>query len=367
MTISSITGHRFTLPLAKPFSYFTASLESLPYLLIEIRTHEGMTGYGEAALAWDITGETQDGARASLHIIQQMIEKRRVDSLHGAEKLMDDINLALYGNTGLKCGIESALLDCMGKERDMPIHALLKGSKVPWIMLQKTFSFDEIQSGSSDALDAAYRAGVRIFKFKIGRDENAEKTAIRTAREKYPESAITLDANQAWQDPQEARAFLASIADIRIAWIEQPVRAHDYDGLAYIRSQCDINVMADESCHTLTDLKALHRCGAIDYANLKLAKCGGIFELKKMIAYCENNGIRYALGDMIHSSFGTAYNLHAATLGNFVTYDLTLPDRILNDCGGGLIFQEWKAWIPQKAGLGVELKNNSQYDFSQRN
>lgn len=367
MTISSIIGHRFTLPLAQQFSYFTASLESLPYLLIEIKAHDGMTGYGEAALAWDVTGETQDGALASLDIIRQIIEKRCVDSLNDAEKLMDDISLALYRNTGLICGIESAILDCLGKECGMPIHTLLEGSEKPWVMLQKTFSFDEIHSGFSDTLDTAYHAGVRIFKFKIGHDKEVETSAIKITRETYPESTITLDANQAWQDPQEACVFLASIANMHIAWIEQPIRAHDYDGLAFIKSQCTIPVMADESCHTLTDLKVLHRCDAIDYANLKLAKCGGLFELKKMIAYCENNSIRYALGDMIHSSFGTAYNLHAATLGNFATYDLTLSSRILNDPGTGLFFEGWKAWIPQTAGLGVELKNNFQYDTSQRN
>ncbi len=358
MIIASVLGEKYTIPLAQQFSYFTASLARLPYLLVTIETTTGIKGYGEAALAWDVNGETQEGALASLAIVRPLLMDHTVESLEDIRAIMDAINLSLYGNTGLKCGIESSLFDCLGKEYNKPIHAFFGNSPTTSITLQKTFSFEELSPHMGEKMKEAHDAGVHIFKFKVGRDKLVEKTAILSARTAYPTSTLVLDANQAWKKPEDACAFLDSLSDVHIAWVEQPLLATDYEGLAAIRSSCTVKVMADESCHTITDLKTLHTLNAVDYVNLKLAKCGGLLELQKMIAYCENARIGYVLGDMIHSSLGTAYNLHAATLGTFTAYDLTLPSRIQDDCGTGLAFQGWNADIPQSAGLGVELKKN---------
>ncbi|MEK7649330.1 MAG: enolase C-terminal domain-like protein [Patescibacteria group bacterium] len=355
MTITSVAGRKYTIPLTQPFSYFTASLTHLPYLLVSIETSEGMRGYGEAALAWDVNGETQEGALACLSLVRPLLANHALLSVDDVQKIMDAVNLSLYGNTGLKCGIESALFDCLGQSFKTPIHKLVGGSSLASIILQKTFSFDELTSDISATMKEAYSSGVRIFKFKVGRDAATEKTALLTARALYSDSILVLDANQAWNNPSDACIFLDSLTDARIAWVEQPVLAHDYEGLAFVRSHCNVKVMADESCHNSTDLKTLHTLQAIDYANLKLAKCGGLLELKKMIAFCEGAHIGYVLGDMIHSSLGTAYNLHAATLGAFAAYDLTLPSRIQGDCATELAFNGWHVAIPQSAGLGVTL------------
>lgn len=359
MIIKKITGHLCSIPLQKTFTYFTASLTHLPYVLIEIEVDSGLIGIGEAALAWDVTGETQGGALECVDLIRPLLVGSSIDTLTCVRAITDNIRLTLYGNTALKTGIESALLDLLGRRLHLPIYKILGGKEKKHITLQCTFSFEEIESNVFLLARDAYIKGVRIFKFKVGRDCLKESKAIRDIRNTYPDVTITLDANQAWNSASHAQNFLKSVKDVGIAWVEQPLRASDYEGLAFLRHRCGIPVMADESCHTLHDLKILHLFRAIDCVNLKLAKCGGLFEFMRMIEFCEENGIRYALGDMIHSSVGTAYNLHAATLGNFLTYDLTRPDRILKDCGEGLVFKDFTVYIPDTPGLGVYLKDDA--------
>lgn len=359
MNIRSVIGQKYNIPLKQPFSYFNTTLTHLPYLRITMTSDSGLIGAGEGALAWDINGETQEGALACFHILHSLCSDKKIETVEDAMSIMDSIQLMLAGNTGLKCGIESALLDIVGQFQKKPIYALLGGERKESIMLQKTFSYEEISANIQSSADCAYKAGVRMFKFKVGNNTNAEYVAITIVRQCYPDATITIDANQAWRTVSDARAFLSPISDQNIGWIEQPLHAHDYEGLAALRTQCGIPVMADESCHILSDIQLLHAMKAADIINMKLGKCGGLFELKKMISFCNQNGIRYALGDMIHSSIGTAYNLHAATLGTFITHDLTLPDRIGHDCGEGLRFEGWQAYIPQTPGLGVTYSHSS--------
>ncbi len=358
MNIKKITGYKTTIPLQKSFTYFTASLTHLPYVCVVIEADNGLIGIGEAALAWDVTGETQRGALACIDLLRPIIVDSPIETLEHVQNSIDQIKLALYGNTALKTGIESALLDILGQHRHLPIHTILGGQEKEYVTFQRTYSFEEIALGAADLARDAYAKGVRTFKYKVGRDWKRESDVIHEIRSAYPDITITIDANQAWGTVEIARNFLKKVEDANIAWVEQPLQAADYEGLALLRRQCDIPVMADESCHTLRDLKILESFDAIDFVNIKLAKCGGLFELIKMIEFCETHGIRYALGDMLHSSTGTAYNLHAATLGNFVTYDLTLPDRIRDDYGEGLTFEDFNATIPQSPGLGVHLKDN---------
>lgn len=359
MNIHSITGKKYSVPLKQPFSYFNTTLTHLPYLLISIISDNGIIGIGEGALAWDINGETQEGALACLRILQPLCVDKKIETVEDAIGIMDTISLVLHGNTGLKCGIESALLDSVGQFKKTPICALLGGEQNVSIMLQKTFSYEEVSADIQSYTQSAYDAGVRIFKFKVGNNTRAEHAAIKIVRRSYPDATITIDANQAWKTTSDALAFLSPISNQNIEWIEQPLHAHDYEGLAALRMQCGIPIMADESCHALLDIRLLHAMKAADIMNMKLGKCGGLFELKKMISFCNQNGIRYALGDMIHSSFGTAYNLHASMLGVFITHDLTLPDRIEHDCGEGLHFDKWRVYIPQKPGLGVTYSHSS--------
>lgn len=364
MNIRSVIGQKYSIPLKQPFSYFNTTLTRLPYVLVVVSSDNGFIGIGEGALAWDINGETQEGALACLRVLQPLCIDKKIETVEDAIGIMDSVNLMLHGNAGLKCGIESALLDIVGQFHKIPIGVLLEGEQKESVMLQKTFSYEEVLADIQPCANSAYEAGVRTFKFKVGNNAHAEHTAIKILRRRYPDATITIDANQAWQSVSDALAFLSPINNQDIGWIEQPLHAHDYEGLAALRMQCDIPVMADESCHTLSDIRLLHAMKAADIMNMKLGKCGGLFELQKMIFFCNQNGIRYALGDMIHSSFGTAYNLHAATLGTFITHDLTLPDRIGHDCGEGLRFDTWRAYIPHNPGLGVTYSHSSSCSYA---
>lgn len=357
MKILKIEGQKLDIKLSFPFSYSTLTLHYLPYLLITIETDQKIKGFGEVALAWDITGETQKGAFQILELIKPFLLKKPINSLKDVKKIMHQINKNIFGNSALKAGIEMALLDLVGKFKRKPVYQLLKGRKKKYIFIQKILSFEEQNSGKLEKIiKRALEQKVRFFKFKVGKESKIEKL-IEKILKIFPNLQIILDANQAWEEAKMAISIIKKLEKFKnILWIEQPIFWKDYQGLAEIRRKTKIPIMVDESCHNLLDLENLYFRKALDLVNIKLAKAGGIFEALKMIEFCEKHNIKYILGDMLHSSLGTAANLHFATLGNFLSYELTLPTRIKKDPFEGLKFEGFKAYIPQVPGLGVSPK-----------
>lgn len=355
MFIKNITAEKYTVKLREPFSYHTLTLNSLPYVLIKAVSNTELIGLGEAALAWDVTGETQAGAIAALSLVKSFIVDAKIDSVSDVKKIMTNIESNLANNTGLKAGIESALLDILGQAKKQSIYKLLGGKNKNFVILQKTFSFEDMRGDFLSIIQNAVKQGVKIFKFKVGGRMAEEIKILQKVYKQFPEINIVLDANQAWSSSAGVLKFLHALKNIKIKWLEQPLSAQDYDGLATLRKQTSVLIMADESCHNLHDLKLLNEKKAIDLVNIKLAKCGGLFMAQSMIKYCEENKIGYMLGDMLHSGVGTAYNLHAACLGNFISYDLTLPARLLADKSKGLKWDGFKVYIPSQSGLGIKL------------
>lgn len=356
MKIIRAEAKKADIRLARPFSYFLATLNHLPYIIITVRFDNGIVGYGEAALGWDTTGEMQDGGIEMFDsIIKPILKNKRIGSVSDVEKTLSEAKKYIYGNTALKAGLEAALLDALGKFKNKPVYELFGGIKKEYVTSQKVFSFEENDFHKlKKEIEEISKQGVAYFKFKAGNDIDPLVRIFDRLSKINPEYSFVADVNQGWENSKNALQAIKKLEKFNIAWIEQPIYHADYEGLADIRRNTRIPIMADESCHTILDLENLYLRKSIDMINIKLAKCGGIIEAKKMIDFCDAHQLKYMLGDMLHSSLGTAANLHAATLGNFVSHDLTLPDKIKRDPFKGLVFDGLKAYIPNTPGLGVE-------------
>lgn len=358
MIIKKASIRENNIELTKPFSYFLATLKYLPYAIIEINADNGMVGFGEASFGWDTTGEIQDGGLEMFNsIIKPILQNKKVESVFDIENILVEVDKYIYGNTALKAGLEFALLDILGKFKNKPVYALFGGIKKEYIIPQKVFSFEENNFEKLEKeIDESKKQGVVYFKFKANREIDSLIRIFKKLSKIDSSYFFIIDANQGWENSKKALKIIKKLEEFNIAWIEQPIFHADFDGLAEIRKKTNIPIMADESCHSILDLENLYLRKSIDMVNIKLAKCGGIIKAKKMIDFCNKHSLKYMLGDMLQSSLGTAANLHTATLGNFISYDLTMPDKIKNDPFRGLVFDGQKAYIPKGSGLGVEKK-----------
>jgi L-alanine-DL-glutamate epimerase-like enolase superfamily enzyme len=133
---------------------------------------------------------------------------------------------------------------------------------------------------------------------------------------------LRVDANQAW-DLESAKAICEGVAPFNIELIEQPLKADELDNMAHLQALTPIPLLADESVFSLEDAKKVIAKKAARYINIKLMKCGGIYQAIKIADYAKKHHINCMIGCMIESPISIAAAAHFANSASNVTmYDL---------------------------------------------
>src|SRR5580704_15551722 len=110
--------------MKKPVKMAGETVTRADNILLRIETDDGAVGWGEAASAPTMTGETVASMMAAIAHMAPGLLKRAADDFAGASAAMD---AQMYGNGGAKAAIEIALHDLVGRVTGQPLHALLGG------------------------------------------------------------------------------------------------------------------------------------------------------------------------------------------------------------------------------------------------
>lgn len=310
---------------------------------VRLTDEDGVSGWGEANPV-HYYGETPTSVCAALEVYRGAVESA------SRPFAVQEIEIAcledLRGNAAARAGIISALYDLMGKRLGRPVHALLglDPSRSPWTSF--TIGLDE---------PGVIRAKLReareypVLKVKVGTERDEETLAI--VRDEAPDARLRVDANTAW-GPRRAVERIAALARFGIELVEQPVAAHDIDGLRFVRERSPLPIFADESCVTAVDVPRL--AGAVDGINIKLAKCGGIAEALRMIHVARAHNLQVMLGCMVETSLGIAAAAQLAPLADFA--DLDGAALLADDPFTGLSIARGRIHLTTEPGLGVSKR-----------
>jgi L-alanine-DL-glutamate epimerase-like enolase superfamily enzyme len=156
-----------------------------------------------------------------------------------------------------------------------------------------------------------------------------------------------VDVNE-WWSLDEALYAIPRLAELGVAYVEQPLRAADPGGRV-LRDRSALPIYVDEDCHTLTDVAA---CAEIAHGiNIKLAKSGGIREAMRMAHAARALGLGVMLGCMIESGLGIAAGCCVAPLCDHVDLDGNL--LLAGDPCPGVAFVDGIQVPGDGIGLGV--------------
>ena len=159
-------------------------------------------------------------------------------------------------------------------------------------MTDITISVNDPETMAKDALIAIGR-GYDCLKMKVGVNPELDVARLAAVREAVGKDVvIRIDANQAWQ-PKEAVRILNRMQErgLDIELVEQPVKAHDYEGLKYVTERSFVPVLADEAVFSPEDAMTIMKMGAGDLINIKLMKCGGLYNALKIASAAEVYGV----------------------------------------------------------------------------
>lgn len=327
MSIISIVPIAVGLPMKKPVVMAGEEVRRADNVLVRVATDDGLVGWGEAAAAPVMTGETVESLLAAVRHLAPALIGRDARDIDGALVAMHG---RMYGNHGAKAAIEIALNDIAAQAAGCPLHALLGGQ-----LRQRMPLLGVVGGGDRDGdlRDAAAKKadGFTAFKIKVGIGR-PEQDAARTRAicELLGHGAlISADANQGFSR-DDALAFVRAVEGCGLDFFEQPVNAGDLAGMAEISAATSIAVGADEGIHSLADIRAHHAGRAARGVSLKAIKLGGVRALTDAGRLCGELGLAVNISCKTgESSVACAAALHAACVIPNLDWALTLTHTAL--------------------------------------
>ena len=334
-----------TLTTRHPFAIARGVQSEYRTVRVIVRA-DGLEGHGEAAPN-RFYGESMESVLAALDRFRPVLASHDPWALEGAEQAM---NAALRFNGSAKSAVSAALHDLAGKRMGVPLYRLwgLDPARAP----RSSYTIAIAPDAGELARRVEEAEQYPVLKVKLGTDRDAE--VIRQVRALAPHKVLRVDANAAWT-VKHALRMVEVLLDYDVEFVEQPVAAHDIEGLRFVRERSPLPVIADESCVTSADIPRL--VGAVDGINIKLSKCGGLREALRMIAVARVHGMLVMAGCMVESSLGITAAAHLAPLLDYV--DLDGAALLADDPFVGATIADGIVRIPDAAGLGVTLRETA--------
>ncbi|OAQ52745.1 hypothetical protein HTG_10485 [Natrinema mahii] len=306
---------RRSLPLEYPFGIARGTTTETEVVYVRIEDDEGTTGLGAAAPATHY-GETAATVAAVLPDLLAVVES--VGDPHHLERIERRMRETVRKNPAARAAVSIALHDLVTKRLEVPLYRYWGLDPTETLSTSYTIGLDDTETMQAKT-ETALERGFDTLKVKLGTDRDLE--IVRTIRSVAPDVRLFVDANEAWT-PREAVRKIDRLAEYDPAFVEQPVAAEDPEGLRFVSERSALPIAADESCRTLADIPRIaDRC---DIANLKLMKCGGLREARRLISAARAHGLEVMCGCMTESNASIAAACHLAPLLDYADLDGSL-------------------------------------------
>lgn len=367
MKVSSVTAHVLGAPLEEPFAFSQFSYSRREAMLVEVRTDDGLVGWGEAygpakltgAIVQDFLGPLLLGRDPrDVEANWELLYARSVD----------------YGQKGVMIAAISALdiacWDIKARAANQPLYRLLGGAKTESIDCYATgFYFPQnepVEVRFEREARQFLANGFRAMKIKVGLGVERDAELVRHVRGVVgPATKLMIDANHAYT-PTEAIALGRKLEDAGLWWFEEPVSCIDVDAYLEVKNRISIPLAGGECEATRFGFEPWLRRRAFDYCQPDICACGGITEGMKIAALASLTGIHvtpHAWGTAI----GQAAALHFYAARPRQPFTLTADrkliecDRSENPLRRGIVeaaieFSEGKWLLPQGPGLGIDVR-----------
>ena len=355
MHIKTIEPIAVSLPMLKPVIMAGEEVRRADNVLVRIAADNGLVGWGEAASAPVMTGETLESIVSAVHYLAPALHGREAADIEGALAAMDG---RMYGNHGAKAAIEIALHDLAGQAAGKPVHALLGQKKRGRLPLLGVIGGGDLDGDLRDA-EKKKAAGVTAYKIKVGID-TPENDAARTraiCKVLGNGMLISADANQGF-DTDGALRYVRAVDGAGLDFFEQPVMADDLSGMAQVAAATTIAIGADEGIHSLDDIRRHHEKKAARGVSLKAIKLGGARAVTQAATLCDTLGMSVNVSCKTgESSVACAAALHVACVIPNIAWGLTLTHSGLAQdvTTRPLPASQSHADALDRPGLGVEV------------
>lgn len=354
MKIKNLEIWPVTLKLSEPYTIAYETVSSVTNIFLRIETDKNINGCGCSAPDHEVTGETpetvQQDFKSTIEPVLKGSDPLRIAAIN--EKLTEKLSK----RPAAMALVDMALYDILGKVSGLPVYLLLGGYRDS-IKTSITIGIADLNETVKRAIELIGE-GFRALKIKGGKCLEEDIECVIKVREAVGKTIeLRFDANQGYTSEQTLE-FVTAVRSAKLELIEQPTPREQTDLLGKLSQQVALPVMADESLLGLRDAFKLAKRDLVDMINIKLMKCGGIYQALHMNSIARAAGYEVMVGCMDESALGISAGLHFALARPNVAYaDLDGHMDLLDDpTSGAVILKKGRLYPTGKPGLGFELK-----------
>ncbi len=355
-------------------------------VFVKIDTSEGISGMGEAGIAYGI------GAASVCAMIKELADKylvgKEASDIEAFLARTYDLGFWTKGGGAIIysaiSAIEQAMWDIQGKTLGVPVFQLIGGKLREKIKVYSNGwsldanSPDEYAKRAEMAVNDGHKAlkmypfttpvgDRKLNLFEIPQLRSASRESEKLAVERIkavrkavgPDIELMIDLSTVLT-PDAVIHFGKQIEGLDIFWIEEPAEPFNISGLRQISTHLSIPLATGERLYTRYGFKDTILSESINFIQPDLGNCGGVLEAKKIAAFAEPFGIRIAFHNCA-SPYLTAVSAHlAACIPNFAfleCFNYLIPEHydILKGTALEDSFSEGCLLINDKSGFGVEV------------
>ncbi|WP_293924432.1 dipeptide epimerase [Sphingobacterium sp. UBA6320] len=327
----------YTLEMRYVFTVASFSRTTTPVVLTQLE-YDGIIGYGEASMP-PYLGESQESVINFLN----NIDLRGFNSPFQTEELLAYVDQISAKSTAAKAAVDIALHDLIGKILGKPFYKIwgLNPALIP--ATSYTIGIDTEEVVRKKVMEADQ---FKILKVKLGLE--TDKMIIDTIRQ-CTDRPLCADVNQGWKNKEQALEMSHWLAERGVVFLEQPMPKEQIDDNAWLTEHSPIPTIADEACQRLIDVPALQ--GVYSGINIKLMKCTGMREAKRMAELAQALKMKVMIGCMTETSCAISAAAQLAPLVDWADLDGAL--LIGNDIYDGMKVIDGQCILPDRPGIGV--------------
>jgi L-alanine-DL-glutamate epimerase-like enolase superfamily enzyme len=281
--------------------------------------------------------------------------------------------------------LEAAFWDILGKVEERPVWALLGGKGGGRISVYaSTGELHAPEARAAEAVTLAER-GFKTLKLRVHSFHLEEDVAqVRAVRETVGDSmSIGVDANQGWRVAliedaplwtlERATDFAKACAELRVAWIEEPLDMYAFDELAELRRQSEVPIAGGELNGGWHEFKVMLEKGSLDIYQPDATMGGGLTDARRVQEVCRERGLGFAPHTWTNG-LGFLVNLHlhaAGPMDHPLEYPLEPPGWVPSARDGILkepieVDANGTVALPESPGLGIELDDGKLARFGEK-
>lgn len=304
------------MPLRHPFRISSGEMSDRRVFLLELRHPDGEVGWGEcvAGTRPNYSPETTDTAWLAVTswLAPRVLGREFASARDVAPVLGEDIR----GHLMAKAGVEMTFWALEAALRGEPLSRLLGGTRER-VEAGISLGIQESPEALAGKAAAGRAEGYRRIKVKI--EPGRDVAFVAAAREALgPDVSLSADANTAYG--RSDAEHLAELDRFELVYLEQPLEADDFLGLARLQARLRTPLCLDESIESAARAADMLELDAGRVINLKPGRVGGFTASLAIHALCRERDVPLWCGGMLESGVGRAHNVALASLPGF-----TLP------------------------------------------